>query len=134
MTDPRTLATEALQAVEGVTDGPWEARRWFDDAQINDAKDEGRDPYWDDHSEWAFDAEPFEIVGPEPAQNAEYAFWREPNATFIAYARNNIEPLAQALLAALDEVERLRGLRDRYPEFWDYLADALSQPRTEPPP
>jgi hypothetical protein len=88
---------EIADRIARATPGPWTAEPVFDEDE-RDRPD--LEHYWDDHSEWAYNAEPFRIEGPEVVENGEFSALSGPDADFIAASRADIPALVAELRAA----------------------------------
>jgi hypothetical protein len=111
MTDDRLAEIRAR--AEAATPGPWTAEFVF-------AEDERDRPdlehYWDDHSEWAYNAEPFRIEGPMVVENGEFSALSGPDADFIAHAREDVPYL-------LERVEALEKVAQEAREVAETITD-----------
>jgi hypothetical protein len=111
-----TVDLDAIEArAEAATEGPWEAEPVFREDE-RDRPD--LEHYWDDHSEWAYNAEPFRIEGPEVVENGEFSALSGPDAKFIAHARSDIPDLVAELRAAREVVEAAQANADTWDEHY----------------
>src|ERR1039458_7012457 len=110
------LDLDAIEArAEAATAGPLTAEPVFNEDE-RDRPD--LEHYWDDHSEWAYNAEPFRIEGPEVVENGEFSALSGLDADFIAASRADIPALVAELRATREVVEAAQANADTWDEHY----------------
>jgi hypothetical protein len=97
--DPRRLIDEARQVLEGTTEGPWES------VTVMPAGDDGHGHSWSE-SPWRVLNGPPQVI--QDVMLSKRAFTNRADTEFMAWSRNHLPALCDALEDALKQVETAR--------------------------